>query len=132
VNGSERFRRAYAAFVAGDLDAALESMAGDVRMVNPEYALDSGVREGFAGLRAALEGLYNEFEFDAIDVEEVVEGPDVAVVMVEVRARGRQSGVPMNQRFAHVWRFRGGQVVSYEWFLSREEGLAAAGLTNPR
>ena len=124
----ERFRRAYAAFVAGDLDAALETVAGDVRMVNPDYALDAGVREGFAGMRAALTELYEQFEFDAIDVSEIVEGPDVALVMVHIRARGRQSGVPMDGRFAHVWRFRDGRAVSYEWFLSREEGLAAAGL----
>jgi ketosteroid isomerase-like protein len=124
-----RIRRGYDAFVAGDLDTAIESFAPSAEMVNPGYALDSGVREGLEGLREGLGGLLREFEFDSIDVEEIVEGPDVVVVMVHIHARGRQSGVPMGQRFAHVFRFRDGQTVAYEWFVTREEALAAAGLS---
>ncbi|HEU0025041.1 MAG TPA: nuclear transport factor 2 family protein, partial [Thermoleophilaceae bacterium] len=124
----ERIRRGYAAYVEGDLDAALESFAPGVELVNPDYALDGGVREGLADMRESLADLLKQFEFDAIDIEEIVDGPGVVVVMVNIQARGRQSGVPMDQRFAHVWRFRGDQTVSYQWFFTREEALAAAGL----
>ena len=124
----ERIRKGYAAFVAGDLDATLEHFAPDVSYVNPEYALDAGTREGRASMREGLETLHDQFAFDSIEIEEIVEGDDVAVLMVKVQAKGRHSGIPLEQTFTHVWRGRGDQAVSFEWFLTREEGLAAAGL----
>jgi ketosteroid isomerase-like protein len=126
----DRIRRGYAAFVAGDLDATMEYFAPDVAYVNPEYALDAGTREGLAGMRRGLETLHDQFAFESIDIEEIVEGDDVAVHMVHVRAEGRHSGVPLHQTFAHVWRGVDEQAVSFEWFLTREEALAAAGLTD--
>ena len=38
---------------------------------------------------------------------------------------GRESGVPIDQRFGHVWKFEDGKVKSLEWFASFDEALAA-------
>jgi ketosteroid isomerase-like protein len=124
----ERIRNGYAAFVAGDIDATMDYFAPDVSFVNPDYALEEGTREGRAEMRKGLETLHDQFSFESIDIVEIVEGEDVVVLMVDIRALGKHSGVPLEQSFAHVWRGRGGDAVSFEWFLTREEGLAAAGL----
>ena len=36
--------------------------------------------------------------------------------------------MPIDETFTHVFGIRDGQVVTYRWFRTREEGLAAAGL----
>ena len=55
------WRRAYAAFAAGDIDAAMASFAPDIEMVNPEYAMETGVREGLDSMREGLQSLYDQF-----------------------------------------------------------------------
>jgi ketosteroid isomerase-like protein len=43
-------------------------------------------------------------------------------------ATGQTGGVPVDALVAHVWTVRGGEVVRFETFGSREEALEAAGL----
>ncbi len=126
----QRLRSGYAAFAAGDLDAAMESLAPDVSFVNPEYALEGGVREGFEGVRGGLQALLDQFEFESVEVEEILQGENAVMLVVHIRAKGRGSGVPLDQRFAHVWTsLEDGRGVTFQWFVSREEGLTAAGLS---
>jgi ketosteroid isomerase-like protein len=124
----ERIRRAYAAFVEGDLDAALENFAPDATMVDPDYALDPGAQEGVEEVRAGLETLHEQFVYESIVPRSFEEGPDGVLVIVRIKARGRASGAPVDQDFAHVIGLRDGQVVRHSWFATIAEGRAAAGL----
>jgi hypothetical protein len=49
-------------------------------------------------------------------------------VVLRFEARGKVSGAPVNDRFAHVFRMRGLEVLDFAWFRSLEEGRAAVGL----
>ena len=124
----QNVRRAYAAFAAGDIDLAMASFAPDIQMVNPEYAMESGVRAGLDSMREGLQNLYDQFNYESLEILELVEGPDGLLVVARLRASGRASGVPIDETFTHVYGFRDGQVVSYRWFRTREEGLEASGL----
>jgi ketosteroid isomerase-like protein len=124
----ERIRRAYAAFATGDLDTAMASFAPDVALVNPDYAMERGVREGLDSLREGLQSLHDQFAYQSLEILEMDEGPGGLLVVARLRASGRSSGVPIDATFTHVFGLRDGQVVSYRWFRTREEGLAAAGL----
>ncbi len=44
-------------------------------------------------------------------------------------ARGRRSGLPVEERFASVWTIRDDKVVRVQWFTQPAEALEAAGLS---
>jgi ketosteroid isomerase-like protein len=123
-----RIRAAYAAFAAGDLDTVLAGFAEDVVLENPDYAMESGTREGIDGARTGLQNLHDQFACMDLDVIEVAEGPDGVLVVARAKASGRVSGAPIDATFSHVFGFRDGRVVRYRWFATVPEGRAAAGL----
>jgi hypothetical protein len=59
----------------------------------------------------------------------VVEESDRAVVCNRFRARGRQSGVEVEERFFQALRFRDGKVRWWAFYPSRTEALEAVGLS---
>lgn len=123
-----RIRDFYAAFSRGEVEAALEVFAPDVKLINPEYAIDGGVRHGHAGLRDALNGLHDQFDYERIEVEHLEEGPDAVLGVFRMVVSGRVSGARLDQCFTHVFRFRGDRVVELMWFHTLEEGRRAVGL----
>jgi ketosteroid isomerase-like protein len=123
-----RIRDSYAAFVAGDLDGAVAGIAEDVTLINPPDAVETGTLHGREALRAALQRLHDDFEYDSLEVLEMAQGPHGVVVVSRLEGRGRGSGAPMKVTLTHVFELSGGRVAAYRWFYSRAEGRAAAGL----
>jgi ketosteroid isomerase-like protein len=119
----------YDAFGSNDRDRFVEVLAPDVKLINPEYAVDGGIRHGHHGVRAALLGLHDQFHCDRIEVERMEEGPDGLMVVFRMVVSGRTSGAPLDRCFTHVFRFRDDQVVELLWFRTATEGRRAAGLT---
>jgi ketosteroid isomerase-like protein len=127
--GHERhIRDFYAGFSLGDFESVLDVLHEDVKLINPEYAVDGGERHGRAGFRAALEGLHDQFEYERIEVEQLEEGPNGALGMFRMVVSGRVSGAPLDQCFTHVFRFRDGLIVEVLWFRTLEEGRREIGL----
>jgi ketosteroid isomerase-like protein len=120
-------RESYAAFAAGDVERATAAFSSDASLVNPDYAMETGVREGLASLRQGLTSLLEQFEYQSLEIEEMLERPGGVLVVSRMRATGRASGAPIDERFTHVLRISDGRVKSWEWFRTREEGLAALG-----
>ena len=127
-DNERRIRAGYAAFERGDLDATMEDFAVDTRFVNPEYALESGEREGREGVEDAFQSVHEWMKLESLDVEEVVEGPEGYLVVVRIQGVGRASGIPVDARYVHVLHYRDDRVYRFTWFDTREEGLAAIGL----
>ena len=123
-----RIREFYAAFSRGEVEAALDAFAPDVPLVNPEYAVDGGVRHGHAGLRDALNGLHEQFDYERIEVERLEEAPGAVLGVFRMVVSGRVSGAPLDQCFTHVFRFRDGLVTEIHWFRTLEEGRRELGL----
>jgi ketosteroid isomerase-like protein len=123
-----RIREAYTAFVRGDLDDALASFVPEATFTNPEYAVEGGVRVGHEQVRAGFESLHQQFDYTALDIEQLVEGPDGVLVVVRFQGRGKASGAPLDERFFHVFRMRGEEVLDFAWFTSLEEARRAVGL----
>jgi ketosteroid isomerase-like protein len=124
----QRIRAGYAAFARQDLDAVLAAFRPEATLTNPAYAIEGGVREGTDQLRAGLESLHEQFDFLALEVDEIDEGPGGVLVVLDIEANGRGSGAPFRGRFSHVLRLLDGEVVDLAWFSSPEEGRAAVGL----
>lgn len=121
-------RQIYAALLEDDLDAALELFDPDVEYVNPDYAVEPGIRRGHAGIRANVENMRRAFDFWRFDPEEYVDADDKVIVVGTFHARGRDSGAEIERRMSRLWTIRDGMVVRYQWFNNETEAFAVAGL----
>jgi ketosteroid isomerase-like protein len=119
-------RRMFDAFQSGDYDAIMGALHEDCEFRNPEHAIEPGIRRGPAEFRRALENVNQILEF-TIEFEEIRRSGDTVVVGYRAIGKGRESGVPIDQRFGHVWKFEDGKVKTLEWFSSFDEALAGAG-----
>jgi ketosteroid isomerase-like protein len=119
--------RIYAAWGAGDVDAALELLSPDVVWTAIPDAPDAGVYRGHDGVRGYLEDWLRDFEDLTIEFESFDALGDRVVSVQHGSGRGRQSGVVADLRFAVLYRFEGDAVVEVSEFRTREEALAAAG-----
>ncbi len=104
-------------------------------LLDPEVRLRSLITRmgrdftGFDGLRRYFSELDESFEGVSWQFHEVVAvEDDVAVVRSRFRARGRGSGIEIDEVHAAVWRFRDGRGIVNDVHMSLDEALAAAGL----
>jgi ketosteroid isomerase-like protein len=116
----------YDAFMRGDFAEIAPRLHPKVEYRNPGHAIEPGVRRGPAGFEEALRNLNDLFEFTEVGVDEVRQVGDSVVVAYRALGRAKESGVPVNQRFGHVWTFEDGSVRTFEWFATFDDALAAA------
>jgi uncharacterized protein len=64
-----------------------------------------------------------EWEQWRAEAEEYLEFGDYVVVLASYHGRGRESGAPITQEGAHVFKLRDGKVVRLEIFASRERAI---------
>ena len=123
-------RDMYGSFLRRDFETLADQLEPDIEYVNPPDALEhAGERHrGKDQVLAIFRSFLGQWEYAGIDLAEVREGPGGVLIVAHMRVRGRASGVPTSDTFAHVLGFRGERVASFKWFNSREEGAAAAGV----
>ena len=116
------------AITSGDRAAALAVCHPEIRF---ESLLGiSGHRyEGHAGIEQYLDDADSAWEDWTVVVEDTREAADGRVVIVmTMRARGRESGVTVESRTAHVWTVRDGRLWRNEMFREPERALEELGL----
>jgi ketosteroid isomerase-like protein len=123
-------RRSYEAFNRGDLDGALDVMHPEVEwqtyiVPGPgggTYHGRDGVRQLWSDARSVFGEFRNEPErfFDV--------PPDRVVAFVRICGVGKESGVPVEARIAHLITLRDGMAIRVRSFEDRDEALRAAGL----
>ena len=125
-------RDSYAALNRGDLAGAFANIDPAFELHTTGALLDRGeVYRGPDGVRRFLGLLSEAFdEFEYVPAE-VLETPTEGrfLVVVDFRARGRESGVETGAKMAHLWEMRGDTAISLQPFQDRDEARAAAGLT---
>jgi ketosteroid isomerase-like protein len=89
---------------------------------------DWGVARGPDGIRQAFRRWYEAFEDVDMEFGEVDDVGDDVVVTYPLRARGRGSGIEVNQSFTLVWTLQGGKVVRIRSYADRAQALEAVGL----
>ena len=101
----------------------------DVEIVAPSFVAGEGVRfVGLEGLRARWLDWLEPWESYRVEVEDVIDAGDDAVVLV--RNFGRRAGmtVEVSVTGGAVWTVRDGRVVRVAFYLNRSEALKAVGL----
>lgn len=72
--------------------------------------------------------LFEDFELDGMEIEEMMDTGDSVVVQLHTSGRGRASGAPIDTRWASLYRFRDGKVVRVDVFGEYGRALTAAGV----
>jgi ketosteroid isomerase-like protein len=107
-------------------------------MVDPEVEIrdraeapDPAVYHGREGALAAFDVSAEMFEELQFLPEEFVDGGDHVAVAIRLVGRGRESGVPVEDRIVHLWRMRDGRAVALQVYSEMADALAAVELPGP-
>jgi ketosteroid isomerase-like protein len=113
-----------------DLEGALANLPQDFEWLVPGFPGDQAAR-GPEGTLEFFRDWIDQWEDLRVDWEFEQRSPDAVVALVDMRGRGRASGVPVELHFAQVWSFRKGVPVRMVYYGDIEEGRRAAGLVSP-
>jgi ketosteroid isomerase-like protein len=123
----ELVRRIVDALNRGDVDAMLADMHPDFEWCPLETSPVARVYRGHEQVRRYVDDWLSTFESVRLELEGPTEIADRVVTAVHGRARGRGSGLELDNRFCQVWTVRDGMAVAMEEHPDREQALAAIG-----
>jgi ketosteroid isomerase-like protein len=121
-------QRAYEAFNSGELESFLGMLDEGFVYRTREELPGGGQFQGPAAFRERLEALgevYGEVRFEP---QEFIEAGEHIVVVLRQKARGRASGVTLEEPLTHAWLIRGGKAIELSVYSRREQALEALGL----
>jgi ketosteroid isomerase-like protein len=121
--------RAYDAMSRLDAEALVALCDPEVEFRSRIASADDVTYRGHEGVRDYIASLAEAFEWIRTEPLEVVDGGDRAVVCNRFRARGRRSGVEVEERFFQALRYRGGKTRWWAFYPSKAEALEAVGLS---
>jgi ketosteroid isomerase-like protein len=126
----ELVRLGFEAIARGDLALVEEFTESDALMIQPPEVPDATTYNGHSAIREAMEDWPTQWEDFQMDLVEIIDAGDDAVVSVtRHRGRGRESGIEMDFEVFYVYWFRNGKLARLEMFFSRQQALEAAGLS---
>jgi ketosteroid isomerase-like protein len=125
--GVQLVRRIVEALSRGDLDGMLAHMDPDFEWTPLEASPIARVYRGHEQVRHYVEDWLGTFESVRLELEDPEQIGERVVAVVNGRARGRGSGLEIENRFCQVWTVRDGVAVAMEEHPTRERALAALG-----
>ena len=125
----ENIERAYEAMSRLDAEALVGVCDPDVEFRSRIASAEDVTYRGHDGVRDYIASLTEAFEWVLTEPLDVIDGGDRAVVCNRFRARGRHSGVEVEERFFQALRFRGGKSLWWDFYPSKPEALKAVGLS---
>ena len=106
-------------------------MTDDVEFRQPDQiGGGEGAYHGHEGVARGVNELFDVFDDVSCWPERFIPADDYVVVFVRLGGRAKVSGVPIDASFAHVWRFRDGQIDLWHAYPDRQEALKAVGLAD--
>ena len=125
----EVVRRMWSHWKAGRLQEAAAALHPDVEWEST-FQLPAQTFRGRQGVEEHARQWLGAWEEVEVEPEEFIETDEDRVLLLAVfRGRGRESGVPVEQPFAHLYEVHEGMVRSMREFLDRADALEAAGLS---
>jgi ketosteroid isomerase-like protein len=105
--------------------SARDLIEEDVEYVNPQYAVEPGIRTG-RGSFARIRDAYDDVE---VRPHRFLDAGDDVVVLARITGTSREAGVPIAREHGYVWTVRNGKATRFRWFNTAGEALEAVGLT---
>jgi ketosteroid isomerase-like protein len=108
---ADALKRGFEAFGNGDLDAASETWADDIRWegTNDERMPLGGRIEGRDALKQALAGLGETWESFAAVPDEFHDSDGAVIVLGHGQGKAKETGREIKWPFVQVWRFSDGK-----------------------
>jgi ketosteroid isomerase-like protein len=111
----------------GDVEALIARTTEDFEWHPVLVAsVEGGAYRGHDGFREFMGEWTSTWDSWNLEPEEMREYGDQVLVLTRVHARGRGSGVELDQSLAHLFEFRGGLVCRAETFLDRDRAIEVA------
>jgi ketosteroid isomerase-like protein len=120
---TETVLAAYDSFNRGEVEPMLDLMHPDIEWVPPPTSLEPHSLHGVEAVREYLAP--NFFESQTAEPLETIEHGNRLLVVAQVRARGRGSGIEIDQTAYHVLTIEDGRAVRFEVHVDRATALAA-------
>lgn len=114
---------AYDSFNRGEIEPILDLLHPDVEWVPPATSLEPRPLRGRDAVREYLAP--NFFESQTAEPLETIEHRNRLLVVARVRARGRGSGIELDQTAYHLLTIEDGRTVRFEVHVDRAEALSA-------
>ena len=112
--------------------AAWDLIDDDIVIRDRPEAPDPRTYRGREGVREALATSDETFEtFTLTPVDLIGVGDDHVVVVLRMSGRGRGSGVPVEDRIAHLWTVRDGRAVALQVYSDPDDALRDARGSSP-
>jgi uncharacterized protein len=111
-----------------DVDALIARATEDFEWhpVLVESVEGGGVFRGHDGFREFLREWNSTWETWKLEAEEIRDLGEQVLVLTRVHAKGRGSGIVLDQSAAHLFEFRDGLLCRAQTFFDRDEALAVA------
>ena len=114
---------AYDSFNQGETEAILDLLHPDIEWVPPPTSVEPHPLHGRDAVREYLAP--NIFESQTAEPIEIMEHGNRLLVVARVRARGRGSGIEIDQTAYHILTIEGGRAVRFEVHVDRATALTA-------
>jgi ketosteroid isomerase-like protein len=118
----------YECWGRGDFRTTAEKVAPDFEWNQLHGVVEPGSHVG-AQTRDALRGIFEVYRDFRIEAEEYLDAGEIVVVVALASGRARGSGMTMEQRSVQAWTVTDGTPVRMDQYRSRDEAVAALGLT---
>jgi ketosteroid isomerase-like protein len=126
-------RNGFEAWNRRDLQVALSGLHPEVEWRIPNPGLDiEGTYRGPEGVQRFWELFWDAWERISLQAERFIEvNEDCLLVFVRFWGKGRGSGAEIERPVAHVYEFKDGKIIGFDFYWGREEALNAVGLEHP-
>jgi ketosteroid isomerase-like protein len=109
------------------LEEGLRDLDDDFEWVVPGHP-EGDVRHGPEGVIEFFREWVEPWDELEVDWELHPAGPEQALALIDMRGRGRESGVPTEMHFGQLWTFREGVAIRMVVYFDLDEALREAGL----
>lgn len=91
---------------------------------------DQGAYLGHAGVERWLRDWGEAWAEWNFEPQEFIDAGDAVIAVIRMHAKGMGSGVELDRQDALVYRFRGDNIGRVDYYNSKEQALAAAGVSS--
>jgi ketosteroid isomerase-like protein len=124
----EIVRQMLNAFNEEDVERIFALTHRDVEIeITPSVSAEPDTYRGHAGMRRYRESFQEAMSEIRFEAERLYDAGSAVVVTLRLTARGRQTGILVEQRSAGVWTVSEGKVIGVRTFPSTGDALAAVG-----
>ncbi len=126
----ELVRRGFEAMSRGDLPQMLGFIHPDFEVTIPsDVSAEPDTYRGHEGIRRYFQSFEDGMDEIRFQPERIWDLDERVVVVVRLTAKGKSTGIPVEQRTGSVWTVLDGKAVSARIYLDPADALAAVGLS---